>query len=241
MTEDAEARVVITEQNHRDDLTNIMDYEPLRSIAKRGIIHVGAHEGQEVDQYFRLGFERILLVEANPEAYDVLTKRFGADARVKIFNYAICDREGVVDLHVHTSRSGSTEAASLLAMKRFNEIVTTLHTPRTIPTPAVTLDALFERHPLRRADYNYMNIDIQGAEILAFKGATSILASMDVIISEVSLIDLYEGGPLEAEVVAFLGRYGFAKRRALYHTLYDATSTFPAWGECLFTKTTLHS
>jgi FkbM family methyltransferase len=231
----------MTGQDHVDDLTNILDCEHLRSVAKRGVVHVGAHEGQEVEPYLRLGFERIVLVEANPEWHDVLLTRFGGDARIKIFNYAICDREGVVDLHVHTSRSGSTEPASILPMRRFNQIVTTLHTPRTIRVPGMTLDALFDRHQLRRADYNFMNLDIQGAEMLAFKGAASILPSMDVIISEIALIDLYEGGPLEDDVVAFLGRHGFVKRRAVYHTLYDETSAFPAWGECLFIKTTPHS
>ena len=34
----------------------------------RGVIHVGAHQGQKVDQYLAHGCERIVLVEPNPDA-----------------------------------------------------------------------------------------------------------------------------------------------------------------------------
>lgn len=122
-------------------------------------------------------------------------------------------------------------------MKRFKEIVRTLHTPKTVTVNAITLDSLFETHGLARSDYNFLNIDIQGAELLAFQGAPNVLASTDVIISEVNLLEMYEGAPLENDIARFLARYGFEKNAA-YRTLYDETSTFAAWGECLFVKTT---
>ena len=228
----------IAAQDHHNDLKNIFDRDELLKLSKRGVVHVGAHQGEEVEQYLRLGFEKILLIEANPEAYQVLVAKFADDARIMMFNYAICDRDGIIDFHLHTSRSGSAEPASILRMKRFSEIVGTLHTRKTIQIPAITLDSLFERHGIRPADYNCLNIDIQGAEMLALKGATTLLESMEAVISEVNLIELYEGGPMEEEVVAFLKRHGFAKKHAVYHTLYDANSTFPAWGECLFMRPT---
>jgi hypothetical protein len=121
-------------------------------------------------------------------------------------------------------------------MKRFKEIVQTLHTPSIVTVPAITLDGLFETHALDLAAYNFINIDIQGAELLAFKGASKALAAVDVVISEVNLLEMYEGGPLEEEIVNFLGQCGFEKKDVVYHTLYDKSSTFPAWGECLFVK-----
>jgi len=226
----------ITEQNHHDDLANILRSEALREITNRGIIHIGAHEGEEVEQYLAQGFQKVVLIEANPHWFEILLRKFGDDARIKIFNYAICDRNGVIDLHIHTSRSGSTEPASILPMKRFKEIVRTLHTPNTVPVPAITLDGLFETHDLDPGEYNFINIDIQGAELLAFRGASKALAAADVVISEVNLLEMYEGGPLEEEIVKFLSQCGFEKKDVVYHTLYDESSTFPAWGECLFVK-----
>jgi FkbM family methyltransferase len=227
---------VITEQDHFQDLKNIFEHEDVHRFAKTGIVHVGADVGQEVAQYFSYGFKSIILVEANPERYQVLLSKFGGDPRIRIFNYAICDKQGTIDFHIHTSRSGSTEPASILPMKRFKEIVKTLHTARTIQVPAITLDALFEENQIAFRDYNFLNIDIQGAELLAFRGARMLLASVNVIVSEVNIVEMYEDGALEGDLVKFLENEGFDKKHAVYHTLYDENSTFPAWGEGLFVK-----
>jgi FkbM family methyltransferase len=230
------AMSVIAAQDHLNDLKNIFEQDEVCRFAKAGIVHVGADIGQEVAQYFSYGFQNIMLIEANPECCKVLLSKFGDDPRVKIFNYAVCDRLGAIDFHIHTSRSGSTEPASILPMKRFKQIVKTLYTPKTIRVPAITLDALFEKYQIAYTDYNFINIDIQGAELLAFKGATKLLSSTDVIVSEVNLVEMYENGALEGDIVALLEQNGFQRKHAVYHTLYDKDVTFPAWGECLFVK-----
>jgi FkbM family methyltransferase len=227
---------IVATQNHCRDLQNIFDTDDLRRVGRRGVIHVGADVGQEVPLYLEYGFKNIILIEANPQSYQTLEAKFGRYDNVRLFNYAICDRSGVIDFHIHTSRSGSTEPASILPMKRFKQIVKTLHTAQTIRVPAITLDRLVETHNIAFDRYNFINIDIQGAELLALRGATKIISSLDAIIAEVNLIEMYESGALESEIVAFLAGCGFEKRHAVYHTLYDETSTFPAWGECLFTK-----
>lgn len=228
--------VNVAAQDHFQDLRNIFETDHLRHIPRRGIVHVGADIGQEVPQYLDYGFEKIILIEANPRSYETLEAKFSRYSNVTMFNYAICDRSGVIDFHIHRSRSGSTEPASVLPMKRFKEIVTTLRTVETIKVPAITLDCLAQRHDIAVSDYNFLNVDIQGAELLAFRGATKLMCSLDVIISEVNLIELYEHGALEGEIVTFLADHGFEKRHAVYHTLYDERSTFPAWGECLFVR-----
>jgi len=227
---------IVAAPEHCQDLKNIFDLDYLRQVPRRGIIHVGADVGQEVPQYLEYGFRNVMLIEANPEKYDVLRAKFDHHSNVRLFNYAVCDKDGIIDFHVHTSRTGSSEPASILPMKRFKEIVKTLYTAKTIRVPAITLDTLFDRHRIAAADYNFFNIDTQGAELLAFAGAAKVISAMDVIISEVNVIELYENGTLESEIIAFLSRHGFEKRHAVYHTLYDEISTFPAWGECLFVK-----
>jgi hypothetical protein len=77
---------------------------------------------------------------------------------------------------------------------------------------------------------------VQGAELLVMKCADHALGAISAVISEVSLIELYEDSALEHEIVAFLGSRGFHKVTGVYHELYDENSSFPAWGECLFLK-----
>jgi FkbM family methyltransferase len=226
----------VVAQEHCQDLKSIFEAGYLRDIPRRGIIHIGADIGQEVPQYFEYGFEKIILIEANPDKYDILQARFGRQENITLLNYAICDKEGTIDFHIHTSRTGSTEPASILPMKRFKDIVKTLHTADTIRVPAITLDLLTEAHDVALGEYNFINIDIQGAELLALRSATRVMPFIDAIISEVNLIEMYENGALENDVVAFLASQGFEKCHAVYHALSDENSTFPAWGECLFVK-----
>lgn len=223
----------ITESSHAADVESLLAH---LGAVRGGVIHVGAHRGQEVASYLRAGIEPVVLIEANPEMVDALRAELGGDARVRIVHCAVADRDGTIDLHVHTSRTGSVEPASILELKRFKEIVGTLHTPRSIPVPCRTLDSLFEDEGLDAGAFGLLNIDVQGAELRVLRGAERMLQSLRAVISEVSLIELYEGSAREDEIAEFLGRHGFRKVEAIYHTLYDEQSTFPAWGECLFVK-----
>jgi FkbM family methyltransferase len=228
----------VSKDDHKIDIGLVAD-DYVEHIPKRGILHIGAHQGEEVDHYLKLGFQNIILIEANPQWYEFLITKFKDNPRIKIFGVAVSDVNGEIDFHIHTSRSGSTEPASLLKMKEFNKIVKTLQTADTIKVEVITLNEFFVRNNLSPHDYNFMNIDIQGAELMAFKGASDILKTMDVIISEVNLIELYENAPLENDIIDYLAGSGFVKVNAIYHNLYDERGTFPAWGECLFIKNSL--
>jgi len=224
---------IVKKDNHKEDITLLLKKN---KIEKRGIIHIGAHEGQEVESYLSLGFKKIMLIEANPDLAENLKNNFKSFKEVTVINNAISDSEGTVDFHIHTSRTGSTEPSSLLKMKEFKNIVPSLNTIKTIKVSAISLGKLFEWNYLIQ-DYNFLNVDVQGAELQVFKGASSILNFFDVIISEVNLIELYEGAPLEHEIVQFLDSFSFVKKKCVYHELYKGENRFKAWGECIFVKT----
>ena len=228
--------MIVKDDNHKADIEIILSNHT-DHFQKKGIIHIGAHQGEEVEYYLQMGFENILLIEANPEWVELLNEKCGNTKSIKIFGVAVSDTEGTMDFHINKSRSGNTEPSSLLKMKEFNRIVKTLQTAETIPVAVTRLDSLFEEYNIPFSNYNFINIDIQGAELMAFKGAHKILSGyIDAIISEVNLIEMYEDCPLEKDIVNFLGQYNFKKVNAIYHTLFDENGTFPAWGECLFIK-----
>jgi FkbM family methyltransferase len=207
-----------------------------RSVAAKGAIHVGAHQGQEVDVYLEHGFERVLLIEANPEWCTWLQDKWRGDPRIRVLHYAVTDFDGTVELQLHTSRSGSNEPASVLPMKRFKDVVKTLETKGTLTVPAICLDTLFASEGLRPEDYDLLNIDIQGAEKLAFLGAPTLLSRIPAVLTEVNVIEMYEGGGTEAEIDALLTSHGLACVESLYHELYDEHGHFPAWGEKLYMR-----
>jgi hypothetical protein len=69
-----------------------------------------------------------------------------------VIEAAALDQCGTATLRIHTSRSGRTEPASVLELKRFKGIVPTLETPRTIEVDAgsARLAARALRDRLRR-------------------------------------------------------------------------------------------
>lgn len=223
---------ITKKDNHKEDIDILLkDLD----IAKVGVVHVGAHEGEEVEQYLAMGFKNIMLIEANPDVINSLHAKYGDNLNVHIKHLAVSDRRGTIDFHIHTSRSGNVEPASMLKMKEFDKIVPTLKTAKTITVPTSTLEDVFEtEHAI--ADYNLLNIDVQGAEKLVLKGAEGVLSKFDAIICEVSLVELYEGAATEKEIVSFLEERNFNRKDCIYHELYDDEKSFKAWGECLFIK-----
>jgi len=225
---------LIREDAHVGDMALLLDR--IRGVAPRGVIHVGAHEGEEVAEYLRRGYRAIALIEANPEKFEFLKRQFGARPGIHLSHCAIADREGALDFHVHTSRSGSVEPASLLPLKEFGRIVATLKTERTIKVPASTLDRWLARGKLDVSHYNLLVTDIQGADYLALLGARKLLPHMQAVITEVSLIEMYEGCRLVQDTVVLMGRFGFRPELLIAHELQDAAARFPAWGEMLFLR-----
>jgi FkbM family methyltransferase len=232
--------MLVKDDNHKEDISLLLA-ELGPEFPKSGVLHIGAHVGEEVDAYLKMGFETVYLVEANPESCRAMEGKFKDMSRLRIFNYAVSDSNGYADLHMHTSRRGSTEPASILQMKRLKEIVTTLSTPAAIRVEAITLDSFVQRHRISSDGISLMNIDIQGAELMALRGGRNLLSHLQALIVEVALIELYDGAPLEMDIVEFLSQHNFERVKAIYHSLYDENSTFPAWGECLFLRKEISS
>jgi FkbM family methyltransferase len=207
-----------------------------RKVEVRGVIHVGAHEGQEVDPYLAHGCERIVLVEPNPDACRILRERFGSCREVHVIEAAALDEAGTAALRIHTSRSGSAEPASVLELKRFKEIVPTLETPRTLEVDADRLDMLLKRSGIDGADFQLLNVDVQGAELRVLRGAERTLTSVAAVLVEVHVVELYDGAASEREVDEFLTERGFERADVVYHELYNEHGTFPAWAEALYVR-----
>jgi FkbM family methyltransferase len=205
-----------------------------RQFTPRGVIHIGAHHGQEVELYRRAGFKKILLIEANPALAENLRTRFADAPDITVLHAAATDSDATVELLIHTSRSGSNEPASLLELKEFKRIVPTLHTPERTSVPGIRLDTFFQKGPAVVADYNFMVLDIQGAELMALRGARRTVAAMDAVQAEAGIVEMYEGGALYSEIQSFLSQLGLPLHKGVLHELYDEKGRFPAWGEFYF-------
>jgi hypothetical protein len=91
-----------------------------------------------------------------------------------------------------------------------------------------TIDTFFERQNIDPSEYTFWNFDIQGAEMLALKGASKSIQYAKAIYLEVNVKELYKGCALLHELDSFLLLNGF--ERVLTHILDHG------WGDALYLR-----
>lgn len=162
----------------------------------RGVIHVGAHYGQEVADYKRFGIDEIVLIEPASVAVNHLMRKFGGVKGIHIFNVACGAEEREALMHIETHNGGQSN--SLLKpgthLKHYPLIkFNGAETVKVVPLRSLDID--FEK-------YNLLNVDCQGFELEVLKGAD--LTHIDAIYTEVNREEVYEGAAMVEEIDDFL-------------------------------------
>ena len=70
------------------------------NIPIKGIIHIGAHEAEEYEDYKNIAIEKIIWVEANPDLIVYLENKFKDVNDILIFNEAIFDEEKSISFKI---------------------------------------------------------------------------------------------------------------------------------------------
>ena len=97
-----------------------------------------------------------------------------------------------------------------------------------IDTVSVTTVRLDEQCSKLEFQPDFINLDVQGAELAALQGAEALLEGVQHIYCEVSRLDLYEGAPLVTEVDALLADFAFQRALTVW--------TRHGWGDALYSR-----
>ncbi len=168
-----------------------------------GILHIGAHFGQEAQFYEDLNLN-VIWIEGDPTTYATL--KSGIKSRVNQNSYlALLGNIDSRNVNFYrTSNEGqSSSVYPLVDDLGFKSVIQ----EDIISLPMITLDSLFPDEKLRQ--YPYWLLDVQGAELLVLKGATRSLRYCKFLEVEVSTFPLYKNQPLFKEVTHYLANYGF--------------------------------
>ncbi|MDD5589061.1 MAG: FkbM family methyltransferase [Candidatus Nanoarchaeia archaeon] len=178
------------------------------NITPHGVIHVGAHIGEELEHYINLGVKKLIYIEANPEVIPVLTNhtnKFKDKIDVKIFNYAITDQNAILQFYV----TDNVMSSSLLPLKLHQKYYPTVHHQKIINVNGITFNDLMRNANININDYNILVLDIQGAELIALKKSVDYINRFDMIMTEISREEIYAGCCLHNEITEFLKQYNF--------------------------------
>ena len=195
------------------------------SINPKGVIHIGAHEGSEVAEYLNMGFNNILLIEANPKLISNLQLNFKDYDFINIAHAAITNFNGVVNLKI----TSFDQSSSILSLAKHKEIYPSIEQIDEISVPARTLDHLLFELGIDPSKYNFLSLDIQGAELLALMGSVSCLRHIDAVQTEISLIELYSNCALLPEIDEFMNSQGFGRSEII-------TPHHPSWGDAFYIR-----
>uniref|UniRef100_B8HU12 Methyltransferase FkbM family n=1 Tax=Cyanothece sp. (strain PCC 7425 / ATCC 29141) TaxID=395961 RepID=B8HU12_CYAP4 len=190
-----------------------------------GVIHVGAHEGQEAADYAAMGVKQVLFIEANPTVFQRLQANLTNYPQMQAVNCAISDRNAPVNLHL----TSMDQSSSILPLKLHQQVYPDITETAQIVVASKTLDVLLQDLDLNPGDFNWLNLDIQGAELLALKGAENLLSYVDAINTEVNFTELYADCALIDQIDDFLRQRGFER-------VAVTTPFHPSWGDAFYVR-----
>jgi len=191
----------------------------------RGILHLGAHLGEEAQDYENLFVKNVWWVEANPHVMDKLRENLRpynhhliqallTDVDGEFRNFNITNYDGMSSsifefgkLHLDSSPDTQFVDTALLESR--------------------TVDSLVAEFNI--TDCNFLNMDLQGAEVLVLQGAVKTIESIDYVYTEVNIGEVYEGCGKMWQIDDFLSDF-------------DRVETYmtPAqWGDALYIRRSL--
>jgi hypothetical protein len=192
-----------------------------KNIKIDGCFHIGAHECEEMGFYNKLGIkkENIIWIDAITSKVIESTKK----GIPNVYNAVITDKD---DEDILFNISNNVQSSSVLEFGTHSQEHPHVVYVEKILKKSITIDTFFERNCIDAYKYNLWNFDIQGAELMALKGATQSIKYAKAIYLEVNEKELYKNCALINDIDVFLSKYNF--KRVL------TEMTTHGWGDALY-------
>lgn len=203
-----EARVLVNRAGF-DVTRNRFRYRFVHALQEHGIdavLDIGANTGQFGRALRQAGFAgRIHSVEPLAAAGAALAARAARDGNWTVQRAAAAAEPGRLTLNV----AGNSVSSSVLPMlERHAAAAPASRYVGVEPVEATTVDRIVADHDLSPAT-TLLKIDVQGYEPAVLDGAAKTLGEFAAVRTEMSLVPLYAGQELLADLVGRLGQHGF--------------------------------
>jgi FkbM family methyltransferase len=200
---------------------------PLHYLVKKynikfyGVLHVGAHECEEINDYEQyLPRNKIVWIEALIDKVVLCKNVFPG---ILIEHAAVSDNREIVKFN----RSNNGQSSSILEFglhKQFHPDV------NFVEHFYIQTSLLQNIIPLYNdLHFNFINLDIQGCELKALKGMGNYLHFVDYIYTEVNTSYVYDGCCLIEDIDRYLTQFGFVRT--------ETNMTMCQWGDSFYINT----
>jgi FkbM family methyltransferase len=196
-----------------------------------GVLHIGAHLGEEGADYVKGGVKYVVWIEGNRT---LMRHLFDATRLLPLRQAYFCEVLSDVEgekLQFNITNNG--QSSSILPLGTHKEHYPHIQVVETREVVATTFKEFYRRNivKLELELIHMINIDVQGAELKVLKGFDDLLDSyqnIKAIYSEVNFEQVYQGAPLVEELDQYLCKFGFSR---------ILTKTTPyGWGDALYLR-----
>jgi FkbM family methyltransferase len=181
------------------------------NISISGILHVGAHECEELNEYEKyLDRSKILWIDAMQQKVDISKNKYN---NILIEQAVVSDTVEVITFNV----ANNGQSSSILELGLHKQFHPEVHYIGSFKQETKLLKDIICKYDI---PFNFINLDIQGAELKALKGMSDYLHNIEYIYTEVNCDYVYEKCALIDEIDEYLQKYG----------LYRVETKW--WGDC---------
>jgi FkbM family methyltransferase len=191
-------------------------------LSLKRILHVGAHVCEERGAYHEAGVsdDHIYWIEGNSQLVKCLQQ---SQPSLHIYEALAADQNDQAVEFIVTNNGQSSSILELDEHKKEHPSVVEIYREKRT---TCRLDTLMKRHSIEPVDF--INLDIQGAELLALRGLGSYLHHVQYIYTKVNTKALYKNCALLAEMDDFLAREGFVRK--------ELSMTPHGWGDAFYVR-----
>lgn len=199
---------------------------PFREIVTKygkptGIIHIGAHLAEEKNDYLEYNLDNTIWIEANPYLFETI--KVNGLENEQFFNFAMTDTDNKL-IRLNITNNG--QSSSILELEKHKIHHPHIYVSNTVNVFSKRMDTLINENNLDIHKYDFLNIDVQGVELLVLKGFGDYLKKIRYIYTEVNTDYLYKDCALISEIDSYLKEFDFVR--------VETNMTNFSWGDALY-------
>ncbi len=190
-------------------------------VTPNGVLHIGAHLGEEAQEYENFNWLPIIWVEAQPLLAKQLETKFQRPIH-RVINAAIWNEDNIsLKLHV----ASNSMSSSLLEFGSHASSYPEIQYVDEVNVLTKRIDSLLDASEIP----NFLNVDIQGAELAALQSLGALISKVDYIFVEVNKKEVYKECTKVGELDLFLEQNGFKRVTTRWYIIQG-------WGDALYIR-----
>jgi FkbM family methyltransferase len=215
-------------------LININELKARFNINIKGILHIGAHNCEELNDYISSGvnLSNIYWVEALPK---LVEKNKRINPLLNIYQAVIYDEDNKeIEFNI-TNCDGDVnnlQSSSILEFGSHKTSHPQVKVVEKVKMKTSRMDSIIEKYGINMKNVNFINLDIQGVELRALKSMESYLNNIDYIYTEVNTEEVYKNCDQMTNLSEYLFENNFRIADARIYKQFG-------WGDAFYIKNTI--